>query len=523
MSEVSSGPAGQAPQGIQLDVSGTGHRPRPHPDATETTGQSHGKPTTGGRGIELIPETPWRWRIDRSGAMRVPGVVFATEELLPELAHDRSLEQVVNVATLPGIVGASFAMPDVHWGYGFPIGGVAATNLAVGGVVSPGGVGFDISCGVRLLVSPWHRDELAPRLPALMDELARTIPRGMGRGAVWNIAADHELRQILVGGAAYAVDRGHGTAADLRRCEDGGVLAGADPDIVSDRALARGLHQVGSLGSGNHFLEVQAVDQILDPSVAAAFGLERGQVCVMIHSGSRGLGHQICTDHVRRMEAAMSRYRIDVPDRQLACVPARSPEGAAYLAAMAAAANYGRANRQLLTIAARRAAARIVGTGELCLLYDVSHNLAKLETHPVEGTPRLLCVHRKGATRALPPGHPDLPPDLAPVGQPVLVPGSMGTASYVLVGASTADAFHSSCHGAGRTMSRHAALKRTSATRLRRELAAAGIEIRAGSNRGLVEEAPISYKDVDVVVDTVERAGLARRVARLVPLGVVKG
>jgi tRNA-splicing ligase RtcB len=473
--------------------------------------------------VRLVEETPWRWRIDRSGEMRVPGIVFASRALLPDVAADRSLEQVVNVATLPGIVGASFAMPDVHWGYGFPIGGVAATDVEAGGVVSPGGVGFDISCGVRLLLSPLERGELAPRLAELMDDLERTVPKGMGRGAVWDLAADGELARILTGGAAFAVERGHGRERDLERCEDRGVLAGADPDVVSDRALLRGLHQVGSLGSGNHFLEVQVVDQVLDPAAAVAFGLHLGQVCVMIHSGSRGLGHQVCSDHVRLMEAAMSRYGIQVPDRQLACVPVCSPEGEAYLAAMAAAANYGRANRQLLSQAARASFGRIAGTDRLDLLYDVSHNLAKLEAHIVEGRRRLLCVHRKGAARALPPGHEDLPSDLAAVGQPVLVPGSMGTASYVLVGEPSGEAFHSTCHGAGRAMSRTAARKRTSGSALRRELAAAGIEVRAGSNRGLTEEAPFSYKDVDAVVETVERGGLAWRVARLVPIGVIKG
>lgn len=472
--------------------------------------------------VRLVEETPWRWRIDPQGDMRVPGVVFASAELLPDVAADRSLEQVANVATLPGIVEASYAMPDVHWGYGFPIGGVAGTDVEAGGVVSPGGVGFDISCGVRLLLAPIDRAELAPKLDAVMDELDRVVPKGMGRGAVWDVN-DDELERILTGGAVYAVQRGHGTERDLERCEDGGVLEGADPQAVSDRALLRGLHQLGSLGSGNHFLEVQAVEEILDEAAAEAFGMRQGQVCVMIHSGSRGLGHQVCSDHVKLMDAAMDRHGIQVPDRQLACAPVRSPEGEAYFAAMNAAANYGRANRQLLAKAARAAFARTLGTGDLELLYDVSHNLAKLETHSIGGEDRLVCVHRKGATRALPPGHPDLPDDLKDVGQPVLVPGSMGTGSWVLVGERGGDAFHSSCHGAGRTMSRTAARKEISGKELRRELLAAGVEVRAGSYRGLAEEAPFSYKDVDVVVETVERAGLARRVARLVPLGVVKG
>lgn len=473
--------------------------------------------------IRLVEESPWRWRIERSGSMRVPGIVFASSDLLPDVVGDRALEQVVNVATLPGIVGASYAMPDVHWGYGFPIGGVAATDVESGGVISPGGVGFDISCGVRLLISPFQIADLEPSVPALMDELDRLVPTGMGPGAFWDLEDRDELHHVLTEGAVYAVERGHGTPRDLDRCEDGGVLADADPHVVSDRALARGLHQVGSLGSGNHFLEVQVVDQLLDPEVAERFGLRVDQVCVMIHSGSRGLGHQICTDQLKLMEPAMASYGIEVPDRQLACVPVRSPEGEAYLAAMAAAANYGRANRQLLTEAARSAFTRTVGSGDLDVLYDVSHNLAKLETHDVDGTPRQLCVHRKGATRALPPGHRDLPPDLVATGQPVLVPGSMGTASYVLVGSAGGDAFHSTCHGAGRTMSRTAARKRISGRALRRQLAAQGIEVRAASNRGLTEEAPLSYKDVDAVVETVERANLARRVARLVPIGVVKG
>ncbi len=466
--------------------------------------------------------------------MRVPGIVFASRDLLPEVSGDQALDQVVNVAALPGIVEASYAMPDVHWGYGFPIGGVAATDVEAGGVISPGGVGFDISCGVRLLTSPFSEASVRRRLPEIMDELERTVPKGMGPGGIWRVDSEHELDQILLGGVFEAVDRGHGTQRDLDRCEDGGALEGAETDAVSDRAKARGIRQVGSLGSGNHFLELQVVSDVTDERVAEAFELFEGQVCVMIHSGSRGLGHQICTDHVKTMESAMARYDIEVPDRQLACAPVRSPEGAAYLGAMAAAANYGRVNRQMLAESARRAFDRVLGSADLSLLYDVSHNLAKLELHRVEaqspadraapeGPGRLLCVHRKGATRALPPGHPGIPADLIDVGQPVLVPGSMGTASHVLVGVPGSGAFHSTCHGAGRVMSRHAARKRTSGSALRRELASLDIEVRAGSNRGLTEEAPFSYKNVDAVVEVVERAGLAGRVARLVPIGVVKG
>ncbi len=472
--------------------------------------------------VRLVEESPYRYRIDPYGAMRVPGVVFASRTLLPDVASDRSLEQVVNVATLPGIVGASYAMPDIHWGYGFPIGGVAATDIDAGGVVSPGGVGFDISCGVRLLVADLERDALAPHLAALMDRLGATIPRGMGRGGVWHVTDRRQLDEVLLGGSRYAVAQGHGVQRDLDRCEDYGAVADADPAQVGSRAVERGLGQVGSLGSGNHFLEVQVVDEIVDAEVAEVFGLRHGQVCVMIHCGSRGLGHQICTDHVRTMDKAMAGYGITVPDRQLACVPVDSAEGRSYLGAMAAAANYARANRQVLAEAARRAFAEVVGA-ELDLVYDVSHNLAKVETHEVDGVARRLCVHRKGATRSLPPGHPDLPEDLRQVGQPVLVPGSMGTSSYVLTGVAGAPAFASTCHGAGRVRSRHQSVKAMRGQDLRRALAQQGIVVRGASWRGLAEEAPDAYKDVDEVVAAAEGAGLCRRVARVVPIGVVKG
>lgn len=459
-------------------------------------------------------------RIEQQGAMRVPGVVYATQELLSDAGQ--SLEQVRNVAALPGIVRASYAMPDIHWGYGFPIGGVAATDPADGGVVSPGGVGFDISCGVRLLTADLSAQELAPATGRLMDALDPVVPRGMTRGAVWTLHDPAELRSVLLGGSRYAVDRGHGVQRDLDRCEDAGAVEGADAGQVSERALERGLGQVGSLGSGNHFLEVQRVAEIYDTEVAEAFGLRPDQVCVMIHCGSRGLGHQICTDHVRRMEQLMPRYGIKVPDRQLACAPVESEAGRAYLGAMAAAANYGRANRQLLAVAARRVFAEVVGA-RLDLVYDISHNLAKLETHEVDGRPRLLCVHRKGATRALPPGHPDLPPDLRGHGQPVLIPGTMGTASYVLTGIPGGRAFHSTCHGAGRVQSRHQAARGVSGRQLRDRLESAGVAVRPSSWRGLAEEHPDAYKDVDAVVQAAEGAGLCRRVARLTPLGVVKG
>ncbi|MEV5545221.1 RtcB family protein [Streptomyces sp. NPDC052309] len=470
--------------------------------------------------MELVEERPYRYRIEPRGPMRVPGVVFASRNLLADARQ--SLEQVANVATLPGIVVASYAMPDIHWGYGFPIGGVAATDLDDGGVVSPGGVGFDISCGVRLLAADADRRTVEPALPAIMDALDRSIPRGAGPGGVWRMTGPGQLERILNGGSRYAVDEGYGEQRDLTRCEDGGAVADADVEQVSARARERGLGQVGSLGSANHFLEVQEVADVSDERVAAAFGLSAGQVCVMIHCGSRGLGHQICTDHVRAMDHAMSRYGITVPDRQLACTPVDSPEGRDYLGAMAAAANYGRANRQLLSHAARRAFEKAAGV-RLSLVYDVSHNLAKIETHTVAGSRRRLCVHRKGATRAFPPGHPDLPEDLREYGQPVLIPGTMGTASYVLAGVPEGDAFFSTCHGAGRVMSRHRAARAVTGKELRTRLEADGIAVRPKSWRGLAEEAPEAYKDVGAVVAASEGAGLCRTVARLVPLGVVKG
>lgn len=475
----------------------------------------------GGAPAELVRETPYRWRLPRSGAMRVDGVVFATRGLLPKDSDDLAFTQIANVAVLPGIVRASYAMPDVHWGYGFPIGGVAATDVASDGVVSPGGVGFDISCGVRLMASESTLEEVRPKLIELVDTLSKRIPSGIGGGGAWRLS-HAELDAVLAGGSRWVVENGHGNQRDLDRCEDGGAVSEADVEQVSDRALARGLDQLGSLGSGNHFLELQVVEQIYDASAAAAFGLAKGQVCVMIHTGSRGLGHQICTDHVEIMQGVMSRYGIELPDPQLASAPVESPEGRRYLGAMAAAANYARANRQLVADEARSLFRGYTGS-DLELVYDVSHNLAKLETHQVDGEDRLLCVHRKGATRAWPPGHRDLPADLSPFGQPVFVPGSMATSSYVLAGNRESDAFFSACHGAGRVLSRQRAGRQVQGRQLREEMAAQGIHVRGASYRVLSEEAPAAYKDVDEVVLTCERAGLARRVARLVPIGVVKG
>ncbi|UQA97601.1 RtcB family protein [Streptomyces halobius] len=472
--------------------------------------------------MRLVEDGPWRSRIEQTDGMRVPGVAFAPRELLPLEPGDKSLEQVANVATLPGIVRASYAMPDIHWGYGFPIGGVAATDVAEGGVVSPGGVGFDISCGVRLLAADLDQEGLLPHMPALMDRLDRVIPRGLGRGGLWKPPGRAELHEVLRGGARYVVEHGHGVPRDLDRCEDQGAVDDADVSQVAERALERGARQVGSLGSANHFLEIQLVDAVLDERCAEAFGLRAGQICVMIHCGSRGLGHEICGDHVRRLDSAQRRYGISVPDAQLACTPVDSPEGRGYLGAMAAAANYARANRQWLSDAARRAFRTVTGA-DLDLVYDVSHNLAKLETRQTDGARRTLCVHRKGATRALPPGHPDLPPDLAAVGQPVFVPGTMGTASYVLTGVADNEAFDSCCHGAGRVWSRHRAQREITSGVLRSELADAGVTVRPTSWRSVTEEAPGAYKDVDAVVSAGEHNGLGRLVARLVPLGVLKG
>ncbi|MBT8198579.1 MAG: RtcB family protein [Acidimicrobiia bacterium] len=473
--------------------------------------------------MELVRKSDVVWELPVSGDMRVPGRIFASGRLIDAITQDRAADQVANVAHLPGIVEASFAMPDIHWGYGFPIGGVAATRVA-DGVVSPGGVGFDICCGVRLLASKFTEEDFAGNRDQVMAELDRRIPRGIGKGA---IAPRAILKDVLRRGAAAAVAAGYGWDADLERCEERGTSDGAEVDAMTDRALTRGGDQLGSLGAGNHFLEVQAVDRVLDPTAARVFGLEEGMVVVMIHCGSRGLGHQTCTDQLKLMGNAMNRYGIAVPDRQLASVPVTSTEGRSYLAAMAASANFAWANRHILAHEAREAFARAFGiaprsTG-MDLVYDVAHNLAKLETHDLDGVATELCVHRKGATRAFGPGHADLPDDVRQVGQPVLIPGSMGTASWVLRGVAANPAFASAAHGAGRVMSRKKAKAHSSGSEVRRALEDAGIAVRPGSVKLLSEEAPYAYKDVDEVADVCERAGLAARVARLRPLGVVKG
>ena len=460
---------------------------------------------------ETLYEIPAEARPD----MRVPARVFADEELLAAIRTDQSLEQLQNVATLPGIVGAAIAMPDIHQGYGFPVGGLAATELP-DGVVSPGGVGYDINCGVRLLALPLTVDELGKRRERLVHELSRAIPAGAGREGGKRV----DLDDVLVNGSRTVAER----EEDVRHTESEGCLDGADPSAVSERARQRGAGQLGTMGSGNHFVEVQAVERILDAGTADAFGLRDGQVTVLIHSGSRGLGHQVCSDYVKRMDAVLGRYGIVLPDRQLSCAPASSPEGTAYLAAMAAAANFAWANRQEIANRIRSSVARILGKDAAAgtrQVYDVAHNVAKPERH--DG--RDVLVHRKGATRAFPAGSPEIPAAYRDVGQPVFIPGSMGTSSYVLAGepGSLERSFGTTCHGAGRRLSRTAAKKEIAGVDLRRQLEAQGIVVRSASNKGLAEEAPFAYKDVDVVVDVVERARLARRVARLVPLGVVKG
>ena len=464
--------------------------------------------------------------------MRVPGRVVATGDLLGHIKDDMALEQVANVATLPGIVGYSLAMPDIHWGYGFPIGGVAAFDPDQGGVVSPGGVGFDINCGVRLLRTPLSERDVRAKLPELVDALFDEVPCGMGsRGGIELGASD--LTSILERGAAWAVDNGWATGRDRENMEEQGALPGADASAVHERARVRGARSLGSLGSGNHFIEVQSVDKAYDAAACKAFGVEPGSVCIMIHTGSRGLGHQVCEDHVRDLQPVSVRHGIELPDRQLACAPLDSPEAQRYMAAMAAAANFAFVNRSVITTHARNVLARVFGIGaeETEVLYDVCHNIAKMEEHTVPAGPdagkrKNLCVHRKGATRCFGPGHKDVPASYRAVGQPVLVPGDMGRMSFLLAGSTGAEAvsFGSCCHGAGRRLSRSQAKKEWRGDALIRELwERDGIRVRAATPSVAAEEAPEAYKDVSLVVDSAEAAGLARKAARLRPMGVVKG
>jgi tRNA-splicing ligase RtcB len=467
------------------------------------------------------------WRIEPHGAMRVPGLLFADEGLLREM-DEKVYEQLCNVATLPGIVGAACAMPDAHWGYGFPIGGVAAFDAREGGVISAGGVGFDISCGVRTLHTGLKRHDIEALKPSLAEHLFYAIPAGLGSTGALRLSP-HEMNAMLKGGAEWAVKQGYGTAADLERIEEHGHMAGAEPDQVSDHAKERQKKEMGTLGSGNHYLEVQHVVALYDPVIAASYGLAEGDVVISIHCGSRGLGHQIGTDYLKQMVVAAPRHGITLPDRELACAPLESDLGRAYLGAMRAGINCALANRQILTHLTRQAFAEILPEARLELLYDVSHNTCKEEEHLVDGQRRHLFVHRKGATRAFGPGHASLPAELRSAGQPVLIGGSMGTASYILAGGETeqgsgaATAFASACHGAGRNMSRHQATKQWHGRAVVDELAARGILIRSASLRGVAEEAPGAYKDVTAVVDAAAAAGLARKVARLEPLICIKG
>jgi len=474
--------------------------------------------------FELHRKGEFEWEIPPTGKMRVPGVIFASEELIGQM-DQKVFEQTANVAALPGIQKASFAMPDAHWGYGFPIGGVAAFDADQGGVISAGGVGFDISCGVRTLNTGLSRQDVLRGQRELADVLYRCIPAGVGSTGRLRLN-DAEMDAMLAGGAQWAVARGYGSPADLERIEERGRMAGADPDQVSPRAKQRQRDEMGTLGSGNHYLEVQEVAEVYDAQIAACYGLRCGEVVVSIHCGSRGLGHQVNTDFLREMTAAAGKYGIQLPERELACAPIHSPLGQKYLGAMRAGINCALANRQILTHLARQAFAELFPGATLTLLYDVSHNTCKVEEHIVDGQPRKLFIHRKGATRAFGPRRAaDLPEAFRAIGQPVLIGGSMGTCSYVLAGTdeSEARAFCSAVHGAGRAMSRTQALKQWQGRQLMDDLARRGILIRSPSPRGVAEEAPGAYKDVSAVVDAADKAGLARKVAKLVPLICVKG
>ena len=472
----------------------------------------------------------YRWRIPKTykAGMRVPGIIYADEKLLKDIRQDKALEQVANVAFLPGIVKASLAMPDLHGGYGFPIGGVAATDVDAGGVISPGGVGFDINCGVRLLKTNFQYDEIKNKIKDLVAVLFSDIPSGLGSKGDIRVSAKEE-REILVKGARWAVEKGYGSEDDLECTEEYGAIPGADPDAVSDRAYERGKAQSGTLGSGNHFIEVQAIDQLYNRDICDEFGLTLGQITIMIHSGSRGLGFQVCDDYTKSMIRCLEKYNINVPDRQLACAAVNSAEGKSYLGAMKCAANYAWANRQCLMYLTRKAFERFFSMSwqkmGMFLIYDVAHNIAKIEKHAVDGKEKTLCVHRKGATRAFGPGHPALPDRYKKTGQPVIIPGDMGRNSYLLVGTQKAmeETFGSTCHGAGRVKSRTAAAKSINLGTLLKELESKGITVMASGRGTIVEEAPQAYKDVNEVVDVVHHAGISKRVCRMRPLGVIKG
>jgi tRNA-splicing ligase RtcB len=478
------------------------------------------------RVVQKLDDYRWLLPQDYKPGMRVPGIIYADETLMESIVKDASLEQVANGATLPGIVKASFAMPDIHQGYGLPVGGVVATDIT-DGVVSPGAVGYDINCGVRLLRTDLTGEDVQPKLKEVVLALFREVPTGVGsRGRIR--LSRKEAEAPLLKGAAWAVGQGYGDAQDLALIESSGALPGADPDAVSHKAFERGSSQLGTLGSGNHFLEVQAVAEVYDPHAAEVLGLFEGQVTVLIPTGSRGLGHQVCTDYLVEMERAVAKYGIVLPDRQLACTPWKSPEGKQYLGAMRAAANYAWANRQCLAHWAADVLVKTLGISPrnlgLSTVYDVAHNIVKVEDHEVDGKRMKLAVHRKGATRAFPPGHPELPAQYQAIGQPVLIPGDMGRASFVLVGTGAMQqTFGSTCHGAGRVMSRHAAIKAARGRAIHRELEDKGIIVKASGRESLAEEMPDAYKDVTRVVTVVHHAGLSKMVARLRPMGVIKG
>ncbi len=470
------------------------------------------------------------WVIPKSTreGMLTRGRIYASEEMMGPIIRDNVLDQVANVATLPGIVGDSLAMPDIHFGYGFPIGGVAATDME-DGVVSPGGVGYDINCGVRLLRTDLDASDVEGNVRDLVDTMFANVPSGLGSKGKLRLS-DRELDEVMTEGVEWAVREGYGWEKDLDHTEDGGSMPGALTEHISDRARKRGKPQLGTLGAGNHFLEIQKVDRIFEPETAKAFGIEReGQITVMIHTGSRGFGHQVCSDHLRVMETAVKQYGIKLPDRQLACVPVDSPEGEGYIGAMAAAANFAWTNRQMIMHWVRESFSDVLGPSPedlgMDLVYDLAHNIAKKEEHQVEGQRRRLLVHRKGATRAFPAGRPELSADYAEVGQPVIIPGDMGSASYLLVGTQQAmdDTWGSTCHGAGRRMSRTKSVKTFRAERIVKDLGNRGIYVRGESMKVLAEEAPDAYKDIDQVVDVTHRGGISKKVARLVPMGVMKG
>ena len=478
--------------------------------------------------IKLDRLEEYLWEIPRQGGMRVPGRIYASEKLMADLKDDNCLRQVMNVAHLPGIVGYSLAMPDIHWGYGFPIGGVAAVSLDEG-VISPGGVGYDINCGVRLVQTGLVFEQIKDKLTRIVEALFSVIPSGVGsEGAIAKLSKQDEKR-LLRDGARWAVSEGYGYQDDLSYMEEGGRLATADAALISDRALERGLKQVGTLGSGNHFLEIGRVEEIYLPQVADTLRLFPDQIVILIHTGSRGLGYQICEDSLKVMSKAMTKYGISLPDRQLACTPIQSPEGQDYLAAMAAAANYAWANRQVIMSQAEKAFMKALNIGPknlgFSLLYDVCHNIAKIEDHVVDGKKRRLCVHRKGATRAFAPGHPQIPADYQNIGQPVLIPGDMGRYSYLSVGTETAmkKTFGSTCHGAGRTMSRAQSKKQSQTMDIDQEMARRGVVARYQGRGTMAEEMPHAYKDVADVVETMDHAGVSKRVARFRPVGVIKG